>query len=124
MAPPGGFEDISGVLPAYNEEENIEVAARGMAEAFGSLGFKDWEIIIVDDGSVDRTAEIADRLAEEDPRIRVFHHNPNQGYAKALNTGFTNARNSLIFYTDSDNQFDVRELANILPLIEDSDIVN
>jgi len=124
MAPPAGFDDISGVLPAYNEEENIEVAARGMAEVFGSLGFKDWEIIIVDDGSIDRTAQIADRLAGEDPHIRVFHHNPNLGYAEALKTGFTNARHRLIFYTDSDNQFDVKELANILPLIEDCDIVN
>jgi glycosyltransferase involved in cell wall biosynthesis len=115
---------ISGVLPAYNEEENIEAATRRMAEVFGSLGFKDWEIIVVDDGSVDRTGEIADRLAAEDPRIRVFHHNPNLGYAKALNTGFTSAVHELIFYTDSDNQFDVKELANILPLIADCDIVN
>jgi glycosyltransferase involved in cell wall biosynthesis len=124
MARPAGLDTISGVLPAYNEEENIEPATRRMAEVFGSLDFKDWEIIIVDDGSVDRTAEIADRLAAEDPRIRVFHHKPNLGYAKALNTGFTNARHALIFYTDSDNQFDVRELANLLPLIVDCDIVN
>src|SRR5262245_37580613 len=124
MALPAGLDDISGVLPAYNEEENIEIATRKMAEVFGSLGFKNWEIIIVDDGSLDRTSEIADRLAKEDPRIRVFHHKPNLGYAKALNTGFTNASHALIFYTDSDNQFDVSELANILPLIEGCDIVN
>jgi len=124
MAPPAGFDGISGVLPAFNEEENIEVATRRMAAVFDSLGFKDWEVIVVDDGSIDRTAEISDKLAAEDAHIRVFHHNPNQGYAQALKTGFTSARHSLIFYTDSDNQFDVKELANVLPLIQDCDIVN
>ena len=78
-----------------------------------------------DTASTDRTAEITDRLAAQDPgHIRVFHHPPNQGYAAALRTGFTSARHQLIFYTDSDNQFDVREIRNLLPLIEDADIVN
>ncbi|HLG13513.1 MAG TPA: glycosyltransferase family 2 protein [Blastocatellia bacterium] len=118
-------ETISAVLPAYNEEENIETAARRMAEVLRSLSPHDWEVIIVDDGSIDRTGEISDRLASEDPaHVRVFHHNPNRGYAEALKTGFTSARHQLIFYTDSDNQFDVRELANLLPLIESADIVN
>jgi glycosyltransferase involved in cell wall biosynthesis len=118
------FDTISGVLPAFNEEENIETAARRLAETLASMGLGEWEVIIVDDGSTDRTGEIADRLASEDPsHIRVFHHNPNLGYAEALKTGFTNARHKLIFYTDSDNQFDVREIRNLLPLIEDADIV-
>jgi glycosyltransferase involved in cell wall biosynthesis len=118
------FDTISGVLPAFNEEENIETAARRLAETLASMGLGEWEVIIVDDGSTDRTGEIADRLASEDPsHIRVFHHNPNLGYAEALKTGFTNARHKLIFYTDSDNQFDVREICNLLPLIEDADIV-
>jgi glycosyltransferase involved in cell wall biosynthesis len=119
------FETISAVLPAYNEEENIETAAERMIEALRPLGLIDWEVIIVDDGSVDRTGEIADRLAAEDPEhIRALHHNPNRGYAEALKTGFTNARHQLIFYTDSDNQFDVREITSLLPLIENADIVN
>jgi glycosyltransferase involved in cell wall biosynthesis len=119
------FDTLSAVLPAYNEEENIETATRRMIEALRSLGLTDWEVIIVDDGSVDRTAEIADRLAAEDPaHIRALHHSPNRGYAAALKTGFSNARHQLIFYTDSDNQFDVREIASLLPLIEQADIVN
>lgn len=119
------FETISAVLPAYNEEENIETAAERMIEALRPLGLTDWEVIIVDDGSVDRTGEIADRLAAEDPEhIRALHHNPNRGYAEALKTGFTSARHQLIFYTDSDNQFDVREITSLLPLIEDADIVS
>lgn len=118
------FDSISAVLPAYNEEENIENAAKRMADALRSLNMRDWEVIIVDDGSVDQTGKIADDLAAEDAaHIRVFHHNPNRGYASALNTGFTNARHQLIFFTDSDLQFDVGEIKNLLPLIEDADIV-
>src|SRR5215210_303227 len=118
------FDTISAVLPAYNEEENIETATTRMADVLRSLNLRDWEVIVVDDGSQDRTGEIADRLAALDPaHIRVFHHSPNKGYAEALNTGFTSARHELIFYTDSDNQFDVRELEHLLPLIEDAEIV-
>src|SRR5581483_2414930 len=73
---------------------------------------------------VDKTGEIADRLAAEDPHVRVIHHRPNKGYAAALKSGFTSAKSQLIFYTDSDNQFDVREITNLLPLIQDADIVN
>jgi glycosyltransferase involved in cell wall biosynthesis len=118
------FDTISAVLPAFDEEENIETAARRLADALRALNLRDWEIIIVDDGSRDRTGEIADHLAAEDPdHIRVFHHDPNQGYAAALRTGFTSARHQLIFYTDSDNQFDVREISALLPLIEQADLV-
>src|SRR5262249_9375247 len=115
---------ISAVLPAYNEEENIEKAATDLGDVLASLNLKDWEVIIVDDGSRDHTAEIADRLATACPdHVRVFHHHPNRGYAEAFKTGFANARCQLFFFTDSDNQFDVRELKNLLPLIEDADIV-
>ena len=119
------FQTISAVRPAYDEEANIEIATKRVSDVLRSLDLRDWEVIIVDDGSVDQTGQIVDRLAAEDPaHIRVFHHNPNRGYAEALKTGFTNARHQLIFYTDSDNQFDVREISTLLPLIENSDIVN
>ncbi len=117
-------ESISAVLPAYNEEENIEKATRELAAVLQSLQLRAWEVIVVNDGSTDHTGEIADRLAAEDTEhIRVFHHHPNLGYAAALKTGFTSARHSLIFYTDSDNQFDVKELTHLLPLISEADIV-
>jgi glycosyltransferase involved in cell wall biosynthesis len=119
------FDTISAVLPAYNEEENIETATSRVADVLRSLGLRDWEVILVDDGSIDQTGQIADGLAGEDPaHIRVFHHDPNRGYAEALKTGFTNARHQLIFYTDSDNQFDVSEITSLLRLIDEADIVN
>ena len=117
------LDSISAVLPAFNEEENIEAAATRMAEALRSLPLADWEVIIVDDGSVDNTGAIADRLASEDSGIRVFHHQPNLGYAEALKTGFGNSKHKLFFFTDSDNQFDVREISRLIPLIRDVDIV-
>jgi glycosyltransferase involved in cell wall biosynthesis len=118
------FDSISAVLPAYDEEENIEKATRDMAAVLASLGLREWEVIVVNDGSRDRTGEICDRLAAEDPQhVRVIHHRPNRGYAEALKSGFTSARQQLIFYTDSDNQFDVKELKHLLPLAEAADIV-
>jgi len=118
------FESISAVLPAYNEEDNIENATRQMADVLRSLELKDWEVIVVDDGSVDQTGEIADRLvASDSAHIRVIHHDPNLGYAAALKNGFASARHQLIFFTDSDLQFDVREIKKLLPLIDEADIV-
>lgn len=117
------LDSISAILPAFNEEENIETATRRMIEALEALPLKDWEVIIVDDGSADETGKITDRLASENPRVRVIHHSPNLGYAAALRTGFTNARSQLFFFTDSDNQFDVREISQLFPLAKEADIV-
>src|SRR5215470_2742009 len=117
------LDSISAVLPAFNEEENIEKAATSLAEALAALNLADWEVIIVDDGSVDSTGAIADRVASGNSRIRAFHHDRNLGYAAALKTGFGNSRHKLFFFTDSDNQFDVREISRLMPLIRDADIV-
>lgn len=117
------FTTLSAVLPAYNEEENIETAVRKMLEVLQTLPLTEYEVIVINDGSVDRTGDIADQLAQENPHVRVIHHNPNKGYAEALKSGFTGARYEMIFYTDSDNQFDVRELKNFLGAIEDYDLV-
>lgn len=116
-------KSISFVLPAYNEEENIEDAIRQIVSVASSLDLDEYEVIVVDDGSDDRTGEIIDRLAREDPHIKALHHPTNLGYADALKTGFKNAKMDLIFYTDSDLQFDIREIKNFLPASEDYDIV-
>lgn len=116
-------KSISFVLPAYNEQDNIEKAVRVILEVAEGLDLGDYEVIIVDDGSSDRTAETIDRLKEENPHVRPIHHPTNLGYADALRTGFSGARCDLVFYTDSDLQFDVHEVKNLLPAIEDYDIV-
>src|SRR5262249_20901487 len=113
---------ISLVLPAYNEADNIERAVRDAAAAGALAG--SWEVVVVDDGSRDATRE---RLAALEsplgPALRVIRHESNRGYGAALRTGFNAARGDLVFYTDSDNQFDLSELAGFLPLMREWDAV-
>jgi len=114
---------ISFFFPACNEEETVEELARRADLVLRDLA-SEHEVIIVDDGSTDRTGEIADALARENRRIRVVRHPKNQGYGIALRSGFAAARYDLIFYTDGDLQFDVAELSKLLPLIREADIVS
>lgn len=114
---------ISFFFPACNEEATVEKLTLKAAEVLPTLT-DDYEIIIVDDGSTDRTGEIADRLAGELPAVRVVHHPENAGYGRALRSGFAESRKELIFYTDGDLQFDVTELALLLPEIREADIVS
>lgn len=111
------------VLPAYNEMENIERQVRSVDDVLSAMRFDDYEVVVVDDGSVDRTRTVCEALQKELPKFRLLVHETNQGYAKALRTGFTNARMPLVFYTDADNQFDIKELKNFLAAIDDYDIV-
>lgn len=110
-------------FPCHNEEDNVERVTRQAVEV-GRTVADELEVIIVDDGSKDRTAEIADRLAEEIPEVRAVHNNPNRGYGGALQRGFREARGNWIFYTDGDGQFDIGELPDVLPLLEQYDIVS
>ena len=114
---------ITIFFPCYNEEHNVERVTREAMDVAGRVS-GDFEIIIVNDGSKDRTAEIADRLAKENPSVRVIHHDHNQGYGAALQTGFKNATKELVFYTDGDGQFKIEEITKLLPLIEKWDIVS
>jgi dolichol-phosphate mannosyltransferase len=114
---------ISVVLPAYNEMDNIERQVRTVDEVLSAMRFDDYEIVVVDDGSADRTRAVCEALGRELPKLRLLVHEVNQGYAKALRTGFTSAVMPLVFYTDADNQFDIKELKNLLAAIDDYDIV-
>jgi len=114
---------LSVILPAFNEELNIERAVRSSAEAVAPL-VADYEIVAVDDGSQDRTPRILEELsAEMGERLLVVTHPVNLGYGKALRSGFDAARGRLLFYTDADNQFDLRELEGFLPLMEGQDAI-
>jgi glycosyltransferase involved in cell wall biosynthesis len=114
---------LSLVLPAYNEEGNIHRAVHEAAEAAAALT-PDHEVVVVDDGSRDGTAARLETLAAElGPRLRVVRHPVNRGYGAALRSGFQAARGELVFYTDSDNQFDLTELQGFLPLMGEWDVV-
>ncbi len=111
------------LFPCYNEEGNVERVTRRAVEV-GRQVAEQLEVIIVNDGSRDRTGEIADQLASEIPEVRAVHNNPNQGYGGALSRGFREAKNNWIFYTDGDGQFDLGELPELLPLLREYDIVS
>src|SRR5438046_10529469 len=84
----------------------------------------DFEVIVVDDGSADGTAAIADELARTYPQVRAVHHPINRDYGAALQTGFRSATKELIFYTDGDAQYDPTELATLWDNLAEADLVN
>jgi len=114
---------ISVFYPCYNEEANVERTTLAALEAVQKIS-DDFEVIIVNDGSKDRTAEIADRLAAEHKHVRAVHNNPNLGYGGALQRGFREATKEWVFYTDGDGQFDFGEIPSLLPLLERYDIAS
>ena len=112
---------VSCIMPAFNEEETIGVAVSNVRSALEALT-GDFEIIVVDDGSTDRTRGRLDALATVG-ELRVVHLAENRGYGLALRTGFAAATRSLLFFTDSDNQFDPMDLRRLLAVIDSADIV-
>ncbi len=114
---------ISVFFPCYNEEANVERVVRDAVGLLESMG-ADYEVIVVDDGSADATGEIAEKLAGENKRVKVVHHKPNRGYGAALQSGFKAATKELVFYTDGDGQFDIREMPPLVDLMQDYDIVS
>ena len=85
----------------------------------------DYEVLVVNDGSTDGTAAVLEALAHQQPRLRIIHHPGNRGYGAALKSGFRHASKDLIFYTDGDGQYDVRELSRLTPLMtSEVDVVN
>jgi glycosyltransferase involved in cell wall biosynthesis len=115
---------LSVFLPAYNDSGTIASLVITSLKTAARLT-PDFEVIIVNDGSADSTAEISDELARTYPQVRVVHHEKNRGYGGALRTGFETASKELVFYTDGDAQYDPRELAKLWAAFSpDVDFVN
>jgi glycosyltransferase involved in cell wall biosynthesis len=113
---------ISAFFPAYNEEANIGPLCLKTAAALKKVASR-YEVIAVDDGSRDGTAAVVRALHKEQPQIRLVSHKVNQGYGAAVKTGFASAKMDWVFFTDGDGQFDVNEIARLLPLARDHDLV-
>ncbi len=117
-------ESISVFFPAFNDEATIAALVKTALEVLPQLT-DDYEVIVVNDGSTDATRAILDELANTTPKFKVVHHSKNQGYGAALRTGFDTATKNLVFYTDGDGQYDVREILSLYPLLTGQiDVVN
>jgi glycosyltransferase involved in cell wall biosynthesis len=116
-------DSISVFFPCYNEQDNLRRSYESASAVLKNLGL-DYEIILVNDGSKDNTAQIADAIAVADPRVKVIHHPKNLGYGSALRSGFRAATKTLVFFTDADGQFDLNELPPLIPLMRNCDVVS
>jgi glycosyltransferase involved in cell wall biosynthesis len=123
-SPAGTPAGLSVFFPAYNDSGTIASMVIRTVKTASELT-PDFEIIVVDDGSADGTADIADELARTYPQVRAVHHPINRDYGAALQTGFRSATKELIFYTDGDAQYDPAELAALwVNMSPQADLVN
>lgn len=111
---------LSYFFPALNEEGHVRPLVARAVEVLSGVADR-FEIIVVDDGSSDRTGAHADELAAADPRIRVVHHPSRRGYGGAVRSGIAASRYPLIFFTDGDRQFDPVDVVLLLPQIAEAD---
>jgi glycosyltransferase involved in cell wall biosynthesis len=116
------IEGISFVIPAYNEEENV-AAVVAACQFIAPRVSRNHEIIVVNDGSTDRTRAIVEALGANDPGVLLINHPNNRGIAAAVRQGFAAARYPYIFYTDGDGQFDLNDINALLPYCRDFDFV-
>lgn len=115
---------ITAFFPAYNDGGTIPSMVLTALMTLRKLT-DDYEIIVVNDGSTDYTAEVLEELASRYPELRVIHHPQNRGYGAALRTGFAAATKEWVFYTDGDAQYDPRELSRLVEALEEGvDVVN
>jgi glycosyltransferase involved in cell wall biosynthesis len=116
------LDGLSVVLPAHNEAENLTEAIREAIAAAESVS-RHQEIIVVDDGSQDATAALADAFAATDSRVRLVRHERNRGYGCAVRSGIAAARMQWVLLTDADLQFDLSELSEFVPHTSEAELV-
>ena len=116
--------DLSIIIPAYNEERNLPVLLGEIHQALGPLG-KEYEVLVVDDGSTDGTLEVLRGLAADDPRLRVLHLAHNSGQSAAFDAGFRHARAPVLATVDADLQNDPADLPRLLAKLDEGwDVVS
>lgn len=117
------LSSVSFFCPAYNDAGNLPELIPTVSEFLSKYAEK-YEIVIIEDGSPDKTGEVADDLATKYPNVRVIHHIKNLGYGRTLKHGFLDAKYDYVMYTDGDNQYNVKEFGDYLSLLGDSDILH
>ena len=118
----GKLPSITAFFPAHNEEANVVPMTEGLLAVLPRIAER-WELVIVDDGSRDRTGELADELASTHPEVRVVHHPTNRGYGGSIKSGLAASRLDYVFYTDGDRQFDPAEIERLMAHLDEADVV-
>lgn len=115
--------DLSIVIPLYNEEENVDDLYQEVRAAADDLGprWASWELLLVDDGSTDRTAERLREICEGDPRVSVIRFRRNYGQTAALQAGFDQARGQVVITLDGDLQNDPRDFRLLLDTLAEGE---
>jgi glycosyltransferase involved in cell wall biosynthesis len=114
--------ELSIFFPFWNEEENIKNVVEFAIEVAKKVADK-WEILMIDDGSTDKTLQIAESMAKKDAHLKVIAHKINRGYGAALTSGFTHAKYKYVVFTDGDGQFDFSEITKFIDVIAHADMV-
>jgi glycosyltransferase involved in cell wall biosynthesis len=121
---PSRLPSLTIFFPFFNEVDHVSALAESAIEV-GRQYTDNLEVILVDDGSTDGTAELIDRLAAEHPaEVRAVHNEMNGGYGSALKLGFRSGTKDWIFYTDGDGQFDLKELGRVVALAGEKRVVS
>lgn len=116
------IDSISVFVPVKNEESNIRKSLDEITRYMKKVA-SDYEILVINDGSTDKTVDIVKKLSECDPHIVLLHTNGHKGYGAAIRKGISCASKNLIFFTDGDGQYDIRELGSFLKAIEQHDYI-
>ncbi|MBI5937661.1 MAG: glycosyltransferase family 2 protein [Betaproteobacteria bacterium] len=114
--------NISVFFPVYKDELTVERVTRKALDVLADVA-ADYEVLIVDDGTPCRAGEIADRLAAENPKVRVIHHPRNLGYGAAIRTGLENVRYDWVCFTDGDDEYDIYDLHKLIRLKDYYDLI-
>jgi dolichyl-phosphate beta-glucosyltransferase len=110
------------VVPAYNEQGRIETSLKNIVDYMQGAGFG-FEVIVVDDGSRDRTAEVVARIAREDPRVRLVQNRRNAGKGSAVRNGVRSSSGDVVLFSDADLSTPIEEFEKLLPWVASSDLV-
>jgi glycosyltransferase involved in cell wall biosynthesis len=114
--------EISLFFPVYNDEKTVEAVTRKSIDVLSQLT-KNWEIIIINDGSPDKSGQIADELSLKYPQVKVIHHETNKGYGAAIRRGLQESQGDLIFFTDGDDEYDVYDFLKIYKFKDFYDLI-
>lgn len=116
------LKSLSVFLPAYNEEDSIAPTVENVVKVLKELKIE-WEVLVINDGSKDQTAEVVKRLGKKYPNVKLVNHEVNKGYGRALKTGFASANYPWVAFVDSDGQFNFEEIKKLIAKTDEADVI-